>query len=191
MPRAALAAHDEPRFSPPYMTRTAADTRYPGADMKPPLRAVIFLLDGQRYALPLTAVERIVRAVEVVALPGAPHLVLGIIDMGGRVLPVISLRRRFSLPDRQVGVTDQFLIANTAARTVALVIDDAAGVIVCEPSAIAGAESIGPGMESFEGVVKLEDGLVLIHDLTKLLSLDEIRALEAALSDEEHVHDQR
>jgi purine-binding chemotaxis protein CheW len=173
------------------MTRTAADTRYGGADMKPPLRAVIFLLDGQRYALPLTTVERVVRAVEVVTLPGAPHLVLGIIDVGGRVLPVISLRRRFSLPDRQIGVTDQFLIANTTLRPVALVIDDVAGVIECESSAVAGPEAIGPGMEPFEGVVKLDDGLVLIHDLTKLLSLDEIRALEAALSDEEHVHDQR
>jgi purine-binding chemotaxis protein CheW len=173
------------------MTRTAADTRYGGADMKPLLRAVIFLLDGQRYALPLTTVERVVRAVEVVTLPGAPHLVLGIIDVGGRVLPVISLRRRFSLPDRQIGLTDQFLIANTTLRPVALVIDDVAGVIECESSAVAGPEAVGPGMEPFEGVVKLDDGLVLIHDLTKLLSLDEIRALEAALSDEEHVDDQR
>jgi purine-binding chemotaxis protein CheW len=173
------------------MTGTAADTRYRGADMKAPRRAVIFLLDGQRYALPLTAVERIVRAVEVTALPGAPRLVLGIIDVGGRVVPVISLRRRFSLPDREIAVDDQFLIASTAARPVALVIDDVADVIECEPSALEGPESIGPGMEPFEGVVKLEDGLVLIHDLTKLLSLDEIRALEAALSDDEHVHHQR
>jgi len=141
----------------------------------------MFALDERRYALPLADVERIVRAVDVVPLPGAPHLVLGIIDVGGHVLPVISLRRRFSLPDRTIGLTDQFLIAHTSARRVALVIDEVSDVIECEPAAVAAAASIGPGMEAFRGAVRLSDGLVLIHDLTTLLTPDESRALEAAL----------
>lgn len=145
------------------------------------IRAVMFVLDERRYALPLADVERIVRAVDVVPLPGSPHLVLGIIDVSGHVLPVISLRRRFSLADREIDVADQFLIAATAARPVALVIDEAAGVIECEPDAVAAPASIGPGMEAFQGAVRLKDGLVLIHDLTKLLTLDESRELEAAL----------
>lgn len=156
-----------------------------------PIQAVTFLLDDRRYALPLAAVERIVRAVDVVPLPGAPRLVLGVIDMGGRVLPVISLRRRFSLHDREIDVSDHLLIASAAPRAVVLVIDEVQGVIECEPSAVVRPESIAPGMASFEGVVKLEDGLVLIHDLTKLLSLDETCALEAAMDEEAHAHDQR
>jgi purine-binding chemotaxis protein CheW len=72
---------------------------------------VVFRLDNQRYALPLPTVERIVRAVEVTALPKAPSIVLGIVDVAGRVCPVLNVRQRFGLPDKEIRSADQFLIA--------------------------------------------------------------------------------
>lgn len=145
-------------------------------------RVVVFGLDGQRYALPLAAVERVVRAVEVVQLPAAPTLVLGLVDVGGAVLPVISLRRRFSLPERDIALSDQFIVARTAQRRVALVVDEAHGMIEYDAANVAPA-SVSPGMAHLEGVLALDDGLVLIQDLTKLLSLEEARALDAAMDE--------
>ncbi len=55
-------------------------------------KLVVFRLDEQRYAIPLAAVERIVRAVEVTALPEGPEIVLGVIDMEGRIRPVLDTR---------------------------------------------------------------------------------------------------
>ncbi len=145
------------------------------------IQLVVFRLGEQRYALPLAAVERIVRAVEVTPLPGAPAIVLGAIDVEGRVLPVLNLWRRFLLPEREVSPVDQFLIAWTDRRMVALVMDEAQGVIEREQSAVIGSDRIVPGLEQFQGVVKLDDGLVLIHDLEKFLSLDEVRTLDEAM----------
>jgi purine-binding chemotaxis protein CheW len=150
-----------------------------------PMHLVVFRLDDQRYALPLPAVERVVRAVEVTPLPGAPAIVLGAIDAGGCIVPVLSLRRRFFLPEREIGPADHFLIAHTVRRVVALLIDEAHGVIAHRPSAVVGSHRIVPGLEQFQGVVQLDDGLVLIHDLEKFLSLDEARALDAALIQED------
>ena len=145
------------------------------------MQAVVFSLDGQRYALPLATVQRIVRAVEVTPLPGAPPIVLGAIDVEGTVLPVLDVRRRFLMPWREISPSDQFLIAMTARRAVALVIDEAQGVIEHEQSAVVDPTRIAPGLEQFHGVVKLEDGLVLIHDLEAFLSLDEARTLYEAM----------
>ena len=142
---------------------------------------VVFRLEGQRYALRLGAVERFVRAVEVTPLPGAPAIVLGAIDVGGSVLPVLSLRRRFGLPEREVGVEDQFLIARTSSRTVALVVDEALGVIDVPAEEVTAAGRIVPGLEQVQGIVTLGDGMVLIHDLETCLSFDEERALADAL----------
>ena len=142
---------------------------------------VVFRLDGQRYALPLGAVDRIVHAVEVTPLPGAPAIVLGAIDAAGCVLPVLCMRRRLGLPERDISPADQFLIARTKRRAVALMIDEAQGVSRCEPSAVVGSDRIVPGFEHFEGVVRLDDGLLLIHDLEKFLSLDEARTLDEAM----------
>lgn len=145
---------------------------------------VVFRLEEQRYALALAVVERIVRAAEVTRLAKAPSIVLGVIDVEGRVLPVLDIRRRFLLPEREISPADQFLIAQTARRTVVLVVDEARGVIERPDNEIIGSAQIVPGLDQIQGVVQLDDGLVLIHDLEKFLSLDEARGLDVAMSQE-------
>jgi len=146
------------------------------------IQLVAFRINGQRYALPLSAVERIVRAVAVTPLPKAPAIVLGVINVAGRVLPVLNLRRRFGIPEREIGSADQFVIAHTPRRTVVLVVDEAQEVIEYAETDTSDAGGIVPQLEHIQGIVKLEDGLVLIHDLEKCLSLDEERELTSAMN---------
>jgi purine-binding chemotaxis protein CheW len=147
---------------------------------------VVFRLDEGRYALPLAAVDRIVRAVHVTPMPRAPGLVLGAIDVEGRVLPVFNIRRRFGLPERTVDPADHFLIAHTARRTVVLVIDAAQGVFQHAATAATPAANIAPDLEHIRGVIQLDDGLVLIHDLEQFLSPEEARLLDEAMSQASH-----
>lgn len=144
---------------------------------------VVFRLERQRYALPIIAVDRIVQAVEVTALPGAPRVILGAINVQGVLIPVIDLRRRLGLPEREIGLADHFLIAKSAGRPVALVIDEAEGLAEL-PEEVIEAGVLAPGLERFEGVVALDGDVVLIHDPDRFLSLHEVRVLdEAVLSD--------
>jgi purine-binding chemotaxis protein CheW len=143
---------------------------------------VVFSLDKGRYALRLTAVERIVRAAHVTPLPGVPEIVLGAIDVEGRVLPVFNLRRKFRLPERTVDPTDQFLIARTVQRTVVLHIDSAQGVLERPATALVNIGSIAPNLAHIEGVIQLEDGLVLIQDLERFLSPEEALSLDEAMN---------
>lgn len=146
------------------------------------VQLLIFCVDGQRYALALEVVERIVRAAEITPLPKAPAIVLGVLDVQGDVLPVLDVRSRFGLPQRDIEPWQQFLIARVASRPMALVIDAAMEVIEVSSTEIIAAEQIVPGMEHVRGVAVLDDGLVLIHDLEQFLSLDEAAALEAAMN---------
>jgi purine-binding chemotaxis protein CheW len=166
--------------------KTAIDPSPSAAAPSPPVLAgtakwVVFSLDGARYALPLAAVERIVRAVEITRLPSAPPIVLGVIDVQGRVLPVFDIRRRLGLPQRDVDPGDQFVIASSASRTVVLVVDAAQGVLQSPISHTIGAASITTGLGHIQGVIRLPDGLVLIQDLDLFLSAAESRALDEAL----------
>ena len=142
---------------------------------------VVFTLDEQRYALHLPAVERIVRVVEVTPLPKAPEIVLGVVNVQGQITPVINIRKRFRLPEREMNLSDQLIIAHTSRRTVALVADAVSGVIERSEQEVIAAEKVLPGIEYVEGVVKLEDGMILIHDLNKFLSLEEEQALDNAM----------
>ena len=145
------------------------------------VQLVVFDLEGQHYALPLAAVERVVHAVEVTPMNGGPEVVLGVVDMGGRILPVLNLRRRLGLPGREMQPSDRFLIVRAGRRVLALTVDGAEGVIALPASALVPANRIFPGFELIEGVVCLEDGLVLIQDLRRFLTLEEDRMLEDAM----------
>lgn len=144
-------------------------------------KLVTFVLDRQRYALDLSSVEKVVHAVEVTPLPKAPDIISGVINMQGRVVPVFNIRKRFGLPEREITPDDRMIIANTSGRTVSLAVDQVEGIMDHS-----GRERILPGkilpeMEYVEGVVKLEDGMVFIHDLDRFLSLTEEKALDDAL----------
>lgn len=143
---------------------------------------VVFVLDAQRYALHLSAVDRVVQMVHVTPLSKALDIVLGVVNIQGRVIPVINLRRRFRLPEREIALTDQLIVAHTARRPVALVADAVMDVVECSEQSLIAAQSILPAVDYLEGVVKLKDGLILVHDLDTFLSLDEENSLDRALA---------
>lgn len=147
---------------------------------------VVFTLDTSRYALPLIVVERIVQAAQITLLPGAPQTVLGVLNLQGNVLPVFSLRRRLGLAERALDVGDQFLIARTAHRRVALVIDAAQEVIEHPPAAVVDTQRLASGLETIQGVIPLEGGMLLIQDLEKLLSPEDAVALDRAMQSAPH-----
>jgi len=149
--------------------------------MKKPNHLIVFALDRQRYALPLHVVDRVVRMVAITPLPKAPDIVLGVVNFQGRVIPVINMRRRFNLPEKDIALTDQLVVAHTSRRPVALVADAVHDVITSSAQSLIETENILPGVEYVEGVVKLGDGMILIHDLDKFLSLEEESSLNQAL----------
>jgi purine-binding chemotaxis protein CheW len=150
--------------------------------METPHRLVVFTLDDQRYGLPLASVERAMRIVEITPLPDAPAIVLGLINVHGRLVAVVNLRHRFRLPERESALRDEIVVAHTTLRPVALVVDAVIGVMAYAEQQLVGAADILPGSDYLEGVLKLDDGLILIHDLEKFLSLDEARALDVAMA---------
>jgi purine-binding chemotaxis protein CheW len=137
-----------------------------------------FSLGLQKYALNLDSVDRVVRAVEITLLPRAPEIVLGVVDVQGQVLPVLNIRKRFGIPDKEIDLTDQLIIARTKRRGVILLVDKVSGVSEYSEQEVANAGKIIPGMKYIEGIVKLEDGMIFIHDLDQFLSLDEEKALD-------------
>ncbi len=143
---------------------------------------IVLCLEDMRVALALSCIERTARAVEVIRLPSAPEIVLGVVNAGGRVIPVVNMRRRFCLPEREIKLTDRLIIAHTRQRTVALVADAVSGVFEYAEPEISDAGTILPGLEYIDGIVEFGDGLILIHNLDRFLSLEEAESLDRAMA---------
>ena len=151
------------------------------------LQLVVFRLDDLRYALYLAAVERVVRVADITPLPGAPDVVLGVVNVQGRIVPVFNTRRRFSLPERDVRLEDEMVLVRTSARTVALLVDSVEGLLRCGDGDATPADQVWPVTGHVAGVIKRSDGLILIHNLDAFLSADERDAMEQALTAESRV----
>jgi len=131
---------------------------------------IVFSIDEQRYALPLSNVERIVRMVEITHLPKAPENVSGIINVQGRIIPVVNLRQRFGLSGREIDLNDQLIIAHTKRRWIAFIADTVGGVVEIMEKEVVKAEEILPSMEYVLGLIKKDDGLIHILDIDAILS---------------------
>ena len=133
------------------------------------------------YAIALSAVKKIIRIVEVTPLPEAPEIVLGVINVHGDIIPVFNVRKRFHLPEHDIQLSEQLIIASTLTRTVALLVDAVCEVAEIPEQKIIMSGNILPELAYVEGVVKTEDGMIIIHDLEKFLSLQEGKALNKAM----------
>lgn len=153
------------------------------AQAAPSAREVlVFEVAGQRYGIPIADVRELVRAVAITPLPDAPSVIEGVVNVRGRVLPVLDIRARFGMPPKPLDPSDHFIVASTGARGVILRVDRATHLALVDEAAVQAPDTLGAGANYVAGVAKLDDGLVLIHDLTTFLSAAEATSLDAALS---------
>jgi purine-binding chemotaxis protein CheW len=131
---------------------------------------VLFVVDDQVYALEMEEVERIVRAVEVKSLPEVPPHIRGVVNVQGRVLPVVDLRVRFGRKSRAVSLDDHFIIAHTPTLSLILIADAALGSQEVEGGS---APKTSEVPRCVRAVVPLDLGVVYALDLERVLFGDE------------------
>ena len=150
--------------------------------MRETIALFVFKFDELRYAVHLSVVQRVIPIIESTPLPKAPEIVTGLINLQGTVVPVVNMRRRFRLPEREAELDYQMIVAQTARRTIAFAVDAVQGIVACNQEEVLNAEQIVQGLEYIEGVVKTQDGILFIHDLDRFLSLDEEKTLSDSLT---------
>ncbi|MFZ2959454.1 MAG: chemotaxis protein CheW [Candidatus Ozemobacteraceae bacterium] len=138
---------------------------------------LVFALGTSRHALPLSVVERVIRVVEITPLPKLPEFIRGVINLHGRVIPVIELRNRLGIPPRGMALDDRLIIARTSRRTVALLADSVVGIPELSDRDLVSADTNLPFAGDIKGMAKLDDELIPIYDLDQFLSLDEEQAV--------------
>jgi purine-binding chemotaxis protein CheW len=145
---------------------------------------LVFEVGGLRLGLFGSALQEVIRAVAIAALPKAPAIVEGVINLRGTLVPVLDIRHRFALPPVPLAPEQHFLIAQVGGRLMALRVDRALDLITVDEGAIESAADVAPGADHVAGIVTLPDGLLIIHDLERFLSLDESRQVDAAVAAE-------
>lgn len=143
---------------------------------------VIFKVEGQDYAVNLLNVERVVRAAQITRLPSEDPYILGVVDVQGEVLQVLNTRRFLGAPDKDIDISDQFIISRTTTNKVIIVADSVYGVYDL-PSEDTGSLTNRSGASGFiRNVGRFGDSLVLVIDIeTLVFMLDQNNPKNTAL----------
>jgi len=135
-----------------------------------PCRLLVFVVGEQRYALDISQVQRVVRMVEITSFPGLPSLVAGVVNVQGEVVPVISLRRCFVLPERGMKLSDRLILVRMERRSVALWVDDVLGLQDGDAAQWVSAEEVLNKLRYVEGIFKIGKELVILQNPEGYLS---------------------
>jgi purine-binding chemotaxis protein CheW len=151
-------------------TKTFSDEQIIGLD-----------LAGEQYGVEIGRVQEIIRIQPITIVPNAPAFVEGVTNLRGRVIPVMDLRKRFGLRVGPQTGHSRIVVAEVGSHTVGLIVDAVSEVLRVTSDMIEPPSTLVTTADStfLRGVAKLEERLVLLLDLSRILSSNEDAALAA------------
>lgn len=144
------------------------------------LQIVGFRIGRETFGLPIDIVREIVRVPEITSVPNAPDYIEGVINLRGRIIPVVDLRKRFGeksfVPDKK----NRIVVVELETRAIGLLVNSASEVLRLPPSEIEEPHNVFKEgeLDYITGVGKLKGRLVILLDLHRVLQRGELRRLD-------------
>jgi purine-binding chemotaxis protein CheW len=150
--------------------------------MEKDLQVVGFRIGNETFGVRIASVREIVRVPEITSVPSAPETVEGVINLRGKIIPVMDLRKRFGHVDITPDKKNRILVVELDSKLIGLIVNAASEVLKIPPSDIEAPGSVfAEGESSYvTGVGKLKGRLIILLDVSKLLHTHEVKKLEEA-----------
>jgi purine-binding chemotaxis protein CheW len=152
------------------------------AALEKDLQVVGFRIGNETFGVRIGSVREIVRVPEITAVPSAPETVEGVINLRGKIIPVMDLRKRFGQSDVKPDKKNRILVVELENKLVGLIVNAASEVLKISPSEIEAPGNLFAEGESgyVTGVGKLKGRLIILLDIAKLLHRPEFKKFEEA-----------
>lgn len=146
------------------------------------LQLVTFTLGGEEYAVDILKIQEINRMKEITRVPNAPYYVEGVINLRGKVIPVVSLRKKFGLPEEEDTSKQRIMIMDIQGVTIGLIVDSVSEVLRISTDIVEPPPSMTYSVSSefIWGIAKLEDRLIILLDMDRLIGKEESEGMVEA-----------
>ena len=141
---------------------------------------VTFNLDREEYGVEISSVQEIIRVGQITAVPNAPQFIKGVINLRGKVIPVLNLRKRLDLPDERLTKNSRIMVVESGRKIIGMLVDSVSQVLRIPMTSVDDPPSEVEQMKAYvRGIGKVDSRLIMIMDLNKALAKDAIAAGEA------------
>ena len=135
------------------------------------LQLVSFHIDEEEFGLEILRVQEIIRTPPLTRVPASPAFVEGVVNLRGRIIPVISLRKRFGLGPRALDKETRIVVVEVLGTVLGLMVDAVSEVLRIKPDAVEPPPRLGRvEREYVRGVAKIEGRLLILLDIERLMS---------------------
>lgn len=140
------------------------------------LQLVSFNIGSEEFGVDILKVQEINRMVEITRVPQAPHYVEGVINLRGKVIPIVDLRKRFNLTMKEYDKNTRIVVVDIDGSIMGMIVDAVSEVLRLPASTIEPPPDIVTGVNSeyIKGVAKLENRLLIFLDLSKVIDLKDL-----------------
>ena len=145
------------------------------------VQVIVFKLGDEKYGVDINQVREIIRPTQITRIPNAPDFVEGVINLRGQITTIINLRKRFGMEPRNVDNDTRIIVFDHGGNTVGMMVDTVTEVRYLSTDDIDELPSMITARDEskfLKGVGKLPDGLLILVDLNKVLSEDELMSNE-------------
>ena len=139
------------------------------------LQLVGFKIDSEEFAINILIVQEIIKLLKITKVPNAPNFVEGVVNLRGRIIPVINLRTRLGMDEKKYDAETRIIVVDLSDKTIGFIVDEVKEVLRIPKSITEPPPEIVSGVDSeyITAIGKLEDRLLILLDLTKILSNSE------------------
>lgn len=143
------------------------------------IQLVTFSIGEEEFGVNILQVQEIIRTMEITNVPRAPEFVEGVINLRGKVIPIVDMRSRFGLESKEHDKYTRIIVIEIDMIIVGFVVDSVSEVLRLPANSVQPPPPVVAGMDSeyIDGVGKLEDRLLILLDLDSLLDNEELEAL--------------
>ncbi len=136
---------------------------------------VVFDLSGESYGISIESVREIIRLQEITKVPRTPEFVEGVINLRGKVIPVVELRKRFGLEAKERDQDNRIVNVDIGGHEIGMVVDAVTEVLRISSNQVEPPSSVITTADSgyLRGIAKLDDRLIILLDLDQVLTIDE------------------
>ncbi|MEI7656815.1 MAG: chemotaxis protein CheW [Phycisphaerae bacterium] len=158
---------------PSHEQRTQSEAG-PRHDIAQHLQLVTFEVGSEQFAIDILAVQEINRMMQITRVPRSEECLEGVINLRGRIIPVVDLRKRFGLPPAERSADSRIVVVEVGGRVIGFIVDRVNEVLRVDGSIVDPPPSMTAGFERdyIRGVAKLATRLVILLDLPRLFAGD-------------------
>lgn len=144
------------------------------------LQLVTFKLGSEEFGVDILKVQEIIKMMNVTKIPNAPVFVEGVINLRGKIIPIVDLRKRLGFKDQEYDKSTRIIVVELDGLVLGFIVDSVSEVLRIPEDTIEPPPSMVAGIESeyIEGVGKLDDRLLILLELKKIFSSPEKKDIE-------------